>query len=155
MRKELQPTRPESWRHVLRVCLGGSVLQRHPLGPGALCVGARRSLCRAQAPFRHSESEPGTLSVSVSGSVFRRVPPGPAGPQLRSACHPSGPAGPNSDLRATHPARRVPFFQERTPNLTGWGLYSKLDPPNSFNTKLFRTKRSFTNRCPWTKALGK
>ena len=38
-----------------------------------------------------------------------RVPPiRSAGPQLRSACH--------------HPARRVPFFLERTPNLTVWGM---------------------------------
>ena len=57
-------------------------------------------------------------------------------PQLRSACHPSRPdlrtslatdlfrgphpvpRAPSSDPHATHPARRVPFFQERTPNLT-------------------------------------
>ena len=36
--------------------------------------------------------------------------------QLRSARH-----CPSSNPRATHPARRVPFFQERTPNLTVWG----------------------------------
>ena len=42
-----------------------------------------------------------------------------AGPQLRSTCYPA--RGPSSDPRATHPARRVPFFQERTPNLTVWG----------------------------------
>ena len=100
--------------------------------------------------------------------------PNVAGPQLRSACHPSGrapssdpcatnpratdpaagphpiPRAPSSDPRATHPvlrfsapiripiisvlqafssdprvihpARRVPFFQESTPNLTVWRI---------------------------------
>ena len=46
-------------------------------------------------------------SLSVSGSVSDPAIP-------RSACH--------VDPRATHPARRVPFFQERTPNLTVWGM---------------------------------
>ena len=44
-----------------------------------------------------------------------------AHPQLRSACHPSAPRAPSSDPCATHPARRVHFFQEKTPNFTVWG----------------------------------
>ena len=50
-----------------------------------------------------------------------------------------GSRAPNSHPRATHPARRVPFFQERTPNLKLFGgkplktmfatpLQKKLDP---------------------------
>ena len=47
-----------------------------------------------------------------------RMPPIPfAGPQLP----PIRSAGPQLRSAATHPARRVPFFQERTPNLTVWG----------------------------------
>ena len=44
-----------------------------------------------------------------------------AGPQLRSACHPPGLRAPSSHPRANHPARRVPFFQEKPPNLAVWG----------------------------------
>ena len=62
-----------------------------PSGPpplrGTLCVGL---------PARHPPSLPPIWS---------------AGPQLGSACHPSRPVlrAPNSDPRATHPARRVPL----------------------------------------------
>ena len=44
-----------------------------------------------------------------------------AGPSRIRPRHPSG-RGPSSDPRATHPARRVPVFQERTPNHTAWGI---------------------------------
>ena len=43
-----------------------------------------------------------------------------SGPASRGPAHPA-PRAPSSHVRATHPARRVPFFQERTPNLTVWG----------------------------------
>ena len=77
--------------------------------------------------------------------------------QLRSACHRSGlaasssdppirsasrsvgtssdprathpvPCTPSSDPRATHPTRRVPFFRERTPTFTVWGIKTKTLP---------------------------
>ena len=161
-------------------------------GPGALCVGprrsqcvgARQSVCRARALSRRPLCRTPALSRALSGprrSVCRALALSPrssalsvlAGtrPQLRSAtlhlvhpssestCHPSVPnphpaeradppapiylpanhpgrGPPSSDPRATHPARRVDFFQETTPNITVWGLKIKIIavdacPPNS------------------------
>ena len=54
-------------------------------GPGALCVGARRSLCRPQLrPACHPSGCGPPASIHVP-------PTRSAGPQLRSACHPSSP----------------------------------------------------------------
>ena len=103
------------------LCRGSDALCRGPAlsvsEPGGLCVGARRSLRRA----RHCLcGGPALFIVSGFGGLCRA-------PALRSACHQSGPAGPSSDPR-THPAatlaqiRVPPFFQERTPNLTVWGI---------------------------------
>ena len=75
----------------------------------------------ATHPHLRASAQPGTTG------------PSSAGPQLPSACRLSCRApssdprairltGPSSDPRATHLARRVPFGQERTPNLTVWGL---------------------------------
>ena len=92
-------------------------------GPGALCRGP--ALSRSLPPL--PVSGPGALCVGPRHSLALCV-----GARARrscsSACHPSGPraAGPNSDPRATHPARCVPSFQERTPNLTVWGKISPL-----------------------------
>ena len=105
-----------AWRRPAALCVG---LCR------ALCVGPRRSLSGVSGP-----------ALSVSGPVCRSLCGAPAlGPALpafwRSLCR--GPAvsvagpppatirvppirlrAPSSDPRATHPARRVPFFQDRT-----------------------------------------
>ena len=82
------------------------------VGPGALCVGARRSPCRAWRSLAVRLCValcvgPGALcrapALLVSGPVLcvgarcvgarRSLCRGPtAGPQLRSACHPSSPA---------------------------------------------------------------
>ena len=52
-------------------------------------------------------------SIQKPPASFRVAgPSSPAAPQLRAACHPSGPA-------------RSPFFQESTPNLTVWGKTSQ------------------------------
>ena len=75
------------------LCLSG---QR---SPAALCVGPQRSLRRAPALFVSSGPGP-----AISGAL---------------AQHPHGwTRAPSSDPRA----RRVPCFQERTPNLTVWGI---------------------------------
>ena len=59
------------------------------VGPGSLCVGHQRFLCRASAPYRHSLSGPGALYVPPSHSL-RRVGPQRSlgeGPTLsRSLC---------------------------------------------------------------------
>ena len=155
-------------------------------GPGALCVGPKRSLTPCRNPAL-SVSVSSALRAWVCFSLAVCVGPGPqlrsvcrssrrCGPssasalapfvpvaqrvQLRSvlipsagpsshpalplrsawsvvtlpappACHPSvrphpamsraAPRAPSSDPCATRPARRVPFFQERTPNITAWG----------------------------------
>ena len=115
-------------------------------GFGDLCVGARRSLCRAPVSGpallgRFLCRVPGLSlyvgarrclcwgprsscqGLALSGSLCA-VTPTPA------ALHPSpirsrGPPTPirvppirPAQIRATHPAQRVPFFQERTPNLS-------------------------------------
>ena len=110
-------------------------------GSGAL----PHSLCRASAL---SVSRPATLSLSASYLGGLRVGPGrsPALPVSAPSalcaaaalsatssdpratqrhlwfCGPPaptpGPRAPSSNPRTTHPAQRVPFFQERTPNLT-------------------------------------
>ena len=80
-------------------------------GPNAFCVRPRCSLCRAPACRRApgalcvgpgafhvgrrpalSVSGPGALCVGTRHSLCRGRPSGFAGPQLRSACHPSSPA---------------------------------------------------------------
>ena len=63
----------------------------------------------------------------------------PADLQLRAACHQSGPRAPSSDPRATHIARHIPFFQERTPNLTAWGI-TPAQTPNSMGTNTWAEK---------------
>ena len=104
-----------------------------------LCVGPRHSVL-GPATLSPSLSGLGALSLVSDRGQLRSVlgPPAPIrvppirseSPQLRSACHPSSPRGPSSDLRATHPAPGsdprathpgVPFFQERTPKHTVWG----------------------------------
>ena len=115
------------------LCVGPDALSLSLSGLGASqCVGARRSLC--QAPTLSLSmcqsaglcvsalySGPGPMLRSACQPCGARPQLRPAGPTLRSACHPSGPRAPNSDPRATHPARRNPLFQERTPNHTFWG----------------------------------
>ena len=108
----------------------------------AVCVVARQSLPRARSACR-GPALWAALSVSGSGArvhlhrvwafnsptpicapVLRASSSDPrathshsdlVGPRLRSSCHPSSPAIPHSDPRATHP------FQGRTPNLNVWG----------------------------------
>ena len=100
------------------------------VGAGALCVGGRRCLCRGLARPAHvsGPAPPPPLCPSAASPhphlASARHLSGPAGPraqprirlrELRSTCHPSrcaASAGPGSDPRATHPARRIPFFQE-------------------------------------------
>ena len=100
------------------------------LGPVALCIGAVPALSVSGPGL--SVSGPSSLCVAVGGTLCVHPSSGPRTrapssttlrpcPQLRSACHPSAPAAPSSEPRATHPALRVPFFQERSPNLTVWG----------------------------------
>ena len=91
-------------------------------GPGALCSGPGNAPGSADTPIQHR------------GPPLRSACHVPAGSQLRSACHSSSPAGPHpirvprssqchrSNPRATDSARRIPFFQERTPNLIVWGI---------------------------------
>ena len=53
---------------------------------------------------------------------------------------------PSSDPRATHSARCVPFFQERTPNLTVWVvLKATLGRPRSAGNDSLRSKFAFCN----------
>ena len=94
-------------------------------GPSALCVGAghslrrpwRRSLCQT----RRSVCRGPALSVSGPGALCIKAW------RFLSLCESDpAPRAPSSDPRATHPARRVPFFQERTPNLTVWGKTAPL-----------------------------
>ena len=98
----------------------------------------RKYLAHADIQFSSLQSrEPqrnprGTHPLPRAASSNPCHPSNVAGPQLRSACHCGPPApsrvpiasvlrAPSSDPRATLPARRVPFLQERTPNLTVWG----------------------------------
>ena len=82
--------------------LGAFSLSRRSLSARALFVGrSRRSLCRGPALSVSPDAlciGPGALRWS------RHAAPWSAGPQLRSACHPSSPAR--------------SFFPERTPHLT-------------------------------------
>ena len=126
--------------------------------PGALCVGTG-ALCQVPAL---SASGSGTLSLicvgpcssAESASISREPPPptrirappirsrGPPAPtrvppiRLRAPSHPSGPRAPSSDWR-------VPFIQERTPNLTVWEKNQKTKNtiPNNLELKLFQTSR--------------
>ena len=91
--------------------------------PGALCVGPQRSLCRGLA-LSASGLFVGTGALCQVPALSFDPPPPPLCPSAtrphptshpRATTHP-----PSSDPRATHPAGRVPFFQERTPNLTVW-----------------------------------
>ena len=97
----------------------------------ALCVAARRFVsgpCGSVGPqLRYARPSACHPSIRLTG-------PRPSSDQLASApirvahiqSRPSAPirvTPPSSDPRATHPARRVPFFQERTPNLIVWGIY--------------------------------
>ena len=102
--------RDPALRRGLALCVG---LRR---SAGALCVGARSQI--RVSPSAHTPSS--DLRPRGLPAPIRTPPIRFAGPQLRSACHPSGPWAPSPDPRATHPARRVPFFQERTSNLTVW-----------------------------------
>ena len=73
-------------------------------------------------PFsaRSTSSLPEPIRGTHPTSSDPRAPSGPANPQLRSACHPSSPAR--------------SLFQERTPNLTVWGIR---DLNESFSCSLF------------------
>ena len=60
---------------------------------------------------------------------------------------------PSSDPRATHPARSVPFFQERTPNLPIGGKHSNKQRNKQTNkqtekvTEVFTHNNTSTPRC--------
>ena len=85
-------------------CRDPVVLSQHCLcqGPGSLWGGAR---CRVPALAARIRVPP-IRQQRLVGSAHATHPA--AGPQLRSACHPS------SLARS--------LFQERIPNLTGWGI---------------------------------
>ena len=124
---------------------GPTALLLSVLGPSSqapalsVSVGPRRSLWR-----------PTALALSVSGVCRAPAVSGPgalcvggpatSGPLPSALCVGAAPGldldrhGPSSDPgatdtssdpRATHPARHVPFFQERTPNLALWGKKCK------------------------------
>ena len=86
------------------------------VGPGA--AGLFASFIGAPTPCAHPVSRPRVppMRSHLGSTCHLSGPTGPQrsvchyGPQVRSACHPSSPQ-----------ARRVPFFQERTPNFNVWG----------------------------------
>ena len=110
-------------------------------GPGALCRGPARCLsaCRCLGFFvrpRRSSCRGPALSIALRRSLSECVwglflyrssallCSLCRGPALSGGHSVSGPGAaealvaPSSHPHATHPARRVPFFQERTPNLS-------------------------------------
>ena len=106
---------------------GVAVMWRFVSGPGALCVGPPSLSASGPGALRVGRG-PG-LSVSGPGALCRGalcVRPQRSlcrarrslcrGPALCVATHPV-----RSDPCATNLARRVPLFQERTPNLTVGG----------------------------------
>ena len=90
-------------------------------GLGGLCIGARRSPAPCSSP-RTPSSDPRATHAAPRLPAPIRMACHPSSTQApSSACHPSNTEASSSNPRATHPARRVPLFQERTPNLPVWG----------------------------------
>ena len=75
-------------------------------------------------------------------------PSGTAGPQLRSTCHPANTAARSSDPRATHPAPRDPSSHPNAThparNLAVWGkIKMKVQKSKNFQVSTFRDLSTF------------
>ena len=130
---------------------------RSPCRAGAVCRGPAlsRSLCPGtpRVGLRRFPGPSATGALCVAAGAhrkkfrrsLRRNPASPADPQFQSVCHPSGPraptpirvppiwsAGPPAQIRVP-PSPSRSLFQERTPNLTVWGIINKVFGSNNKN----------------------
>ena len=132
------------WEAFVSICVGAPALSRRcVLGPALSAAGprplsvlrsARHPSCSASPTHPAPRPCPGLPRPPAPTGVPPIRPRRPhtsdhpvCGPPAGIRVPPSSP-GPSSNPRAIHPARRVPFYQERTPNLAVWGKIHGLRP---------------------------